>query len=399
MGPSDLHSSSVRRRWTPVLLATALALAVTVGGCDDEENGSGPDGAGIPALVVVSPTQVVHPFSLDTVRFTAEAFDVLGDPVADAEFTWTSSDPAVATVAAGLAATLRAGQVEIQARAGDAIGRAALSVSPGTALENECMRCHTAANAYRHVAWGFDAASCTLCHVMDQSPHTEKVNGHEPASGGFVLLGAHVAAACTACHTPGSGTVATDPANSDDCVACHLADYQRVHPEGWPTDCALCHSPEGWTGGGGNIDHEQASGGFRLLGVHATLSCSACHDPATFAPLWNPASDQDCITCHQADYEAVHPAGWPTDCTLCHTTSGWLGATFDHEQATGFALPSNHETLACTACHDADTFAPLFSPTSNTDCYACHQADYEAQHPAGWPTNCAQCHQTTGWAM
>jgi hypothetical protein len=294
---------------------------------------------------------------------------------------------------------LRGGQTAIGARAGDATGRAELNVYPGTTLENECMRCHTAANDYRHVAWGFDAAGCTACHVMDQSPHTEKINGHETASGGFALVGAHVAAVCTACHTPGSGTVAADPADNTDCVACHLADYEAVHPEGWPTTCVNCHTPDDWAGGGGSIDHEQASGGFRLLGVHATFSCSACHDPATFAPRWNPASDQDCLTCHQADYEAVHPAGWPTDCTLCHTTSGWIGTSFDHEQASGFALPSNHEALSCFACHDAATFDPLFSPASNTDCYACHQADYEANHPAGWPTNCAQCHQTTGWPL
>ncbi len=394
-----MRTSTLRRGFGPErriwpVIATAVVLGI--GACDDADESTGPED-GLAALVVVSPDQVTHPFSLDTIQLTAAAFDALGEPLATAAFAWTSSDTAVATVdAAGLVTTRRYGRAQIRARVDDAIGRAEVVVSPGTPLENECMRCHTASNAYRHVAWGFAANFCTACHVMDASPHSEKVNAHDAVSGGFALLAVHAGASCTACHAPGSGTVAASPANDQDCVACHLADYEGFHPDGWPTACAACHSPTTWSGA--TLDHELASGGFRLLGAHAGLNCSSCHDPSTFAPLWDPADDSDCVTCHQSLYDAQHTgSGYPTTCLTCHSTTTWTGASFNHQTASGFALPTDHGDLVCTSCHDATTFAPLFAPSSNTDCIACHQSDYAGEHPVGWPTGCTQCHTTTGW--
>lgn len=382
---------------TPMWPVVALGIALGIGACNDTEESTGPED-GVAALVVVSPERVTHPFSLDTVRLTAEAFDALGEPLADAPFIWTSSDTTVAAVdPTGLVATRRYGRVQIKARTGDAIGRGEVIVSPGTPLENECMRCHTASNAYRHVAWGFPAASCTVCHVMDASPHSDKVNAHDAAASGFALSGAHAAATCTVCHEPGSGTVAASPENDQDCVACHLADYEGFHPSGWPTVCAACHNTTTWSGA--TIDHELASGGFRLLGAHAALDCSSCHQPDTFVPLWDPADDSDCVTCHQPLYDVQHGgSGYPTTCLTCHTTTSWSGATFDHQAASGFALPTDHADFICTACHDPVTFAPLYAPSSNTDCIACHQSDYAGEHPAGWPTDCTQCHTTAGWS-
>jgi hypothetical protein len=341
---------------------------------------------------------VVHPFSLDTIRLTAQAFDALGQPITDGAFNWTSSDSSVATVdATGLVSTVRYGRVEIEARTGDASGDAEVIVDPGTPLENECMRCHVASNPYRHVAWGFSAASCVECHIMDATPHSQQLNAHDAVSGGFTLSGAHAVAACTACHEPDIGSVAATPGGDQDCLSCHLANYQGFHPDGWPTLCAGCHGTETWSGA--TIDHELVSGGFRLWGAHAALDCSACHDPNTFAVRWDPADDSDCVTCHQPLFDAQHGGtGYPTTCLTCHTPTEWSGATFDHQSATGFTLPTDHADLVCTRCHDADTFAPLFSPQSHDDCVACHQGLYDAQHAAdGYPTSCLACHTTASW--
>jgi len=400
-GQVTMRSKTLRAPFGPasrVAIGLGIAGAMAVAACDDIENGAGPDPAGVPARVVVSPEHVVHPFSLDTVRLTAQAFDALGEPVADAAFTWTSSDTAVAAVdGTGLVATLRYGNVAIHARAGDAVGSATVIVKPGTPLENECMRCHSAANKYKHVAWGFPATSCTTCHAMDTTPHSGTGNAHDVASGGFGLSGAHVRAACTACHEPETGSLAVSPSGDDDCVTCHLADYQGFHPSGWPTACAGCHTTEAWSGAA--IDHESASGGFRLLGAHAALACSSCHDPGTYAPRWAPADDSDCVTCHRPLYDAQHGgSGYPTTCATCHTRTSWSRAPFDHQATSGFPLPSDHADLVCTRCHDPVTFQPLYAPAGNEDCIACHQADYELQHAAnGYPTTCLACHTTPAW--
>ena len=58
-----------------------------------------------------------------------------------------------------------------------------------------------------------------------------------------------------------------------------------------------------------------------------------------------------CWTCHLTDYNGANnpphkAAGFPQDCTLCHNTTQWTGATFNHT-TTGFALTGR--TPACSA--------------------------------------------------
>ena len=65
-----------------------------------------------------------------TLQFTAEATDANGHPVAGTEFSWASSDPAVATVdASGLATALGPGDAEISAISSGESGRANLRVA------------------------------------------------------------------------------------------------------------------------------------------------------------------------------------------------------------------------------------------------------------------------------
>ena len=65
----------------------------------------------------------------DTLRLAAEATDANGHPVAEAEFSWASSDTLVAAVDdAGLVTGVGAGQVEVTATAAGTTGRAELTV-------------------------------------------------------------------------------------------------------------------------------------------------------------------------------------------------------------------------------------------------------------------------------
>jgi hypothetical protein len=144
-----------------------------------------------------------------------------------------------------------------------------------------------------------------------------------------------------------------------------------------------------------------SSGGFDLTQVHASIPCTVCHDADTFEPLFQPAGAGDCVACHQTDYDGQHQgSGYPTDCAACHTPTLWSDGTFNHEAISGgFALVGTHADKACTVCHDADTFEPLFQPAGAGDCVACHQTDYDGQHQgSGYPTDCAACHTPTLWS-
>ena len=80
-------------------------------------------------VVSVSPAADTLVAQGDTVRLTAEATDGNGHVVAGAEFTWASSDGAVATVdAAGLVTSVSAGEAEVTATTSGFAGGAALTV-------------------------------------------------------------------------------------------------------------------------------------------------------------------------------------------------------------------------------------------------------------------------------
>jgi hypothetical protein len=378
-----MHKTAVR-----ILCLASVAALVA---CDDT---TPPPPAPV-SRVEVSPFRVTVPFSLDTVRLSAVAYDANGNVYPTAHITWSSSNPAVATVdERGLVTTVGAGDAEIIAVSHDTAGTALVIVDPGTPLENECMRCHTSTNLESHVAWGFPASACTDCHRMTVDDHARTVAGHQSASGGFDLLGVHATFDCTTCHESGTGTVLPgNPANAQDCIACHQSDYAAVHPAGWPTMCLDCHTTETWNRG--PLDHAVVSGGFRLLGAHATLDCTSCHDPNTWATFWQPANDADCVACHQSDYAAQHPAGWPTTCVTCHTRDAWLPANFDHD-ATYFPIYSGtHAGLwgNCQACHTDVNDYKVFS------CLTCHlQPQTDGIHMAVpayqyVSTSCYGCHR------
>ena len=81
------------------------------------------------ALVEVSPSVYELTALGQTVQLTAEAFDENGHAVAEAEFSWESSDAAVATVdAGGLVTAVGDGQATITASAGAASGSAVVTV-------------------------------------------------------------------------------------------------------------------------------------------------------------------------------------------------------------------------------------------------------------------------------
>ena len=382
-----------------LVLTLALASGTALLGCGGDAP-SAPPGPRV-ASIFVTPASKTLVFLGERVQLVATALDARGFAIPDQTFTWAVSDASIATVdASGEVVARGAGGVTVTASTAGVDGRATVVVNPALA-STRCVVCH--AGTAGHLATAFPGTSCPACHLnaftFPFTAHGAPAEAHVSVASGFDLVGAHDVLPCARCHDLGSGAPLFAPRNQTDCIACHRANYQAQHGAvpGWPTTCLSCHTTS--TFKGATFDHASGSGGFTLLGAHAQLTCTKCHDAATWTPLFAPRDQNDCITCHRANYQAQHGAapGWPTTCLSCHTTSTFKGATFTHTTPGGFTLVGAHTQLVCTKCHDATTWTPLFTPQSNTDCIACHRATYQAQHgrTPGWPTTCLTCHTTS----
>ena len=154
----------------------------------------------------------------------------------------------------------------------------------------------------------------------------------------------------------------------------------------------MCHTTTSWTGA--TFDHSQTA--FPLTGAHLTVQCATCHVGGNFTTV--PTA---CYGCHQADFTGTtNPnhvsSGFPQDCSICHTTTSWANATFDHS-TTPFPLTGAHTSVACGTCHVNGNFT-----TVPTACYGCHQTDFQnttnpSHTAAGFPQDCSVCHNTTSW--
>ena len=256
----------------------------------------------------------------------------------------------------------------------------------------ECIACHqtqfNSTTSPNHVSSGF-STDCTRCHsTAAWIPAT-----FDHAAGGFPLTGAHKTLQCSQCHPNNQYT-----GIPTDCNHCHSQNYDATtNPNhataGFSRNCAACHTTKSFT----PAQYNHSATGFPLTGAHKTVQCTQCHPNNQF-----PGTPTDCYSCHQAQYNGTTSpnhatAGFGTDCKVCHTTTTWAGAKFDHAK-TAFPLTGAHKAppLACSACHAT-------SQTPPTDCYACHQAQYNgATDPnhltLGFPTDCKACHSTTTWS-
>ncbi len=254
-----------------------------------------------------------------------------------------------------------------------------------------CQSCHQsdyAAASPPHVAAGFAASACASCHTT--ATWSGATFDHNATS--FPLTGAHLDAACMACHSDNVFT-----GKPTDCYACHAGDYATAQPNhatsGFPaSECASCHTTTTWAGA--VFDHARTD--FPLTGAHMNAACMACHADGVYN-----GKSTTCESCHQSDYAAATPnhtaAGFAASaCASCHTTSTWTGAAYDHN-ATAFPLTGAHVDAACMTCHSDDVFTG-----KSGDCYSCHATDYNTATPdhvtSGFQASaCASCHNTTTW--
>lgn len=269
-----------------------------------------------------------------------------------------------------------------------------------TPLSTSCYSCHEQdyrnARSIDHVANGFSTI-CTDCHST--AGWGSSKFDHTAASGGFALLGAHSTLRCSSCHETPSFKSKFPAASDQDCYTCHTNDYNRAHGNsGFPTTCTDCHNVKSW--GDAHFDHAAVSNGFELLGSHKKLECSSCHELPSYKTKFPAKSDQDCYTCHTADYNRAHgSSGFPTTCTDCHNVNTWGDAEFDHAAVSnGFELLGAHKNIQCTSCHVLPSYDVKFHPANDQDCYSCHETDYQNAHSGtGFATTCTDCHSIDTW--
>ncbi len=252
-----------------------------------------------------------------------------------------------------------------------------------------CSSCHlpayTSSQLPGHVAAGIPK-ECATCHTTV----VWKPSAFNHTTTGYELKGAHkLIVQCSDCH---KGNVTTAGLT---CVGCHQAKYDAAlnhKAQGYPTDCAMCHTQNNWLENSFN----HATTAFPLTGAHTAVLCSKCHT-TTFK-----GTSTLCFNCHATKYNAsTNPnhlaAKFPTNCEICHSTAAWTPSTYNHD-AQYFPINSGRHKGAwtlCTECHTTPTNYATFS------CIVCHahsnKASLDSNHKdvknyAYTGTSCYTCH-------
>jgi hypothetical protein len=284
----------------------------------------------------------------------------------------------------------------------------------------DCYGCHQAVyqetatiggSVPNHVAAGFPttAAQCASCHPIT----TWSAGIFNHASTGFPLTNSHATVACNLCHISNDYSLFVAP-TACGTSGCHLTDWQNTnappHSAAGSTfavaNCSTCHTTVSWTTA--TFDHSTT--GFALTGLHVSPSptpCAACHINNNFT-----LNSTACYGCHTTDWQNTATlggtvpnhitAGFPTDCSICHSTANWTTSTFNHATTT-FPLAGAHTTTACALCHTNGNY----SGTLPTTCDGCHDPLYQSTATLGgsvpnhvtlsYPKTCDSCHTTVAW--
>jgi hypothetical protein len=295
-------------------------------------------------------------------------------------------------------------------------GNYSLALPSGCADSN--YSCHASdysgTNNPVHSAAGttFAASNCTNCHSTAAAFTTTSWSHSStpwPLTGNHQMAPAGAATNCNQCHVSNNYNLQTG-----DCWTsnCHTTDWTNTQTLGgavpnhvaanFPTSmCSTCHDTVNWADG--KFDHSTT--GWALTGGHVVptaggvQACTDCHVSNNYSLT---SANTACYGCHQAQWTSTQTlggsvpnhitAGYPTTCDSCHTTTNWLGATFNH---TYFTIP--HHGSACADCHQVSTDYSQFT------CINCHTTtahqqtgtDNQHQGVGGYTysaTSCYNCH-------
>ena len=265
-----------------------------------------------------------------------------------------------------------------------------------TTLNSDCFACHEddyrSAGVVDHVAGGFPT-DCRQCHTTITWTGGVPFD-HQTVANGYPLVDAHGDLRCGSCHLPPDGALKFQPAGPDDCATCHQTDYDREHMgSGFPTTCMDCHNQ--WSWGDAQFDHTLTASGFALLGAHDRISCDRCHIPPSGTVPFQPMGQDDCIACHQQDYDREHTgSNFPTTCLACHNNDTFSGADFQDHDAQFFPIYSGKHSGEwnndCATCH---TVPNDFAAFTCLNCHEHRQSEMDDKHSgeSGYAYQSALC--------
>jgi hypothetical protein len=264
-------------------------------------------------------------------------------------------------------------------------------------LSTQCYSCH--AKDYQqtsnpsHPASKF-STTCETCHGFDNWLNAK----FDHSAVGFPLTGGHAVPPrqCVDCHVNNNYNL-----TSTTCITCHLKDFQgATNPNhvsaNFPQTCQQCHSTIAWQPA--TFDHSLVN--FALTGAHTVppRQCTDCHVNNNYN-----LTSVTCVSCHLKDFQGTtNPdhaqAGFAQTCEICHSTTAWQPATFDHSKS-AFPLTGMHTVppRQCADCHVNNNYN-----ITVTTCVSCHLKDYQGtSNPnhvtSNFPQTCEQCHNTTSW--
>jgi len=153
--------------------------------------------------------------------------------------------------------------------------------------------------------------------------------------------------------------------------------------------CQTCHTASGWRPIRKKTDFDHSKTGYPLRGLHAAVTCEACHADPVFANV-----GRNCQDCH-AD---IHRRRNGAQCDLCHGVSGWqVSVRSINEHQDRFPLIGAHAVADCYSCHTAGAIGKFNRQGLSTECVSCHLRAFQKatapNHQAmGFSTDCRQCH-------
>jgi hypothetical protein len=252
-------------------------------------------------------------------------------------------------------------------------------------LSSACGTCHED----RHQ--GRFGANCGQCHnTMDWKSASLNRETFDHSKTRYPLTGEHRYVLCSSCHTAGTnGQIRYAGTPFSNCSDCHRDPHKGEFKQG----CDSCHTTSTWkrSNFATVFDHSKAE--FPLLGKHAQVPCSSCHQGGDFKA---PVAHDACLDCHKPDPHGGQFAQRPDGgkCESCHTVDGWRPSTFsiaDHSK-TGFPLIFPHAKVQCSSCHEPAGRDTKFK-IKYARCTDCHADEHQGQFAASpWLNRCEQCH-------
>lgn len=285
--------------------------------------------------------------------------------------------------------------------------------------------------------------ACARCHTTDGwGTIKQNVGGdfgfHDKTD--FPLRGEHTSVACKSCHGPSPGKKAVFKGlKHAACADCHMdAHLGQLDDAKAGKACDRCHQVTGFTPVLFDVTmHKDAR--WPLDGAHGAVACNKCHTadaklPKKVAPaarkererqfrkvllsetrLDLPDAGERCEACHKdphgGQFGAEARAGSAAPiaaavaskgCRACHQPTAFADELFAHDDS-AFPLVGKHQEARCGRCHqpapgatgrarDVVVYRPL--PTT---CTTCHADEHLGQLAQDGVTDCARCHQPTGF--